>query len=167
MPCRVGEPALGTGLILPSSALLVQIEIFFLTHHQRNKAPESLSGLRPDPDSRGVRCPRGFRWQRLPLHKCEAGSRVCGLEPRVRPPSPTLPGSPPGPPGPEPPLRGRGSGRRGSRVQAAPPLGANAGGELGLGEQIFILMIFTCPSSSPTFAFPGRPLLHGFRSRAN
>lgn len=167
MPCRVGEPERGTGLILPSSALLVQIEIFFLIHYQRNDPPESLSGLRPDPDSRGVRCPRGFRGQRLPLQKCEAGSRVCGLEQRVRSPSPTLLGSPPGPQGPKPRLRGRGSGRRGSRVQATPPLGANAGGELGLGEQIFILMIFTCPSSSPTFAFPGQPLLHGFRSRAN
>lgn len=60
VPCRVAEPARGTGLIWPSSALPVQIEIFSLIHHQRNKAPESLSGLRPDPDSRGVRCPAGF-----------------------------------------------------------------------------------------------------------
>lgn len=161
VPCRVAEPARGSGLIWPSSALYrFKLKFFFLIHHQRNKAPESLSGLRPDPDSRGVRCPRELRWQRFPRQKCEARSLICGLEPRVRPPSPTLPGSPPGPPGPEPRPRRRGSGRRGSRVEAAPPLGANAGGELGVGKQIFILMIFTCPSSSPTFAFPGQPLLH-------
>lgn len=82
------EAVRGTGLILPSSALLVQIEtkFFSLIDHQRNKAPESLFGLRLDRLARRALPPQAsFVAPAVP--ECEAGSRVFGREPGVRPPS--------------------------------------------------------------------------------
>lgn len=70
----------GTGLILPSSTLLVLIErkkfFFSLIDHERNKVPESLFGLQLDPDSRAVRCPHGLRLRNLRLQSAGLGARL-------------------------------------------------------------------------------------------
>lgn len=143
-----GEPARGTGLILPLSALLVQIEkknfFFFLLLFfckatiKRNKVPESLSGLRPDSDTRCVRCPTRASFAALPAAEVRGWEAREGEGRGSGRPARTPPGSPSGPRWPGRRLRRRGSGWRRSWVRAAPPLGAKAGSELDLGKQIFL-----------------------------
>lgn len=162
-------------MILPLSALLVQIEkkkklllLFFCKSTiKRNKVPESLSGLRPDSGTRCVRCPPRASFAALPAPE------VRGWAARLR----ERAEGPAAQPGlrrvPHPARGGREVGCAGEGVA-----GTGAGFEQPrpweprlvvnlIGDSRFsFLMIFTCAPCSPTFAFPGRPLL-GFRNPTN
>lgn len=167
-----GEPARGTGLILPLSALLVQIEkkkkLFFCKSTiKRNKVPESLSGLRLDSDTRCVRCPPRASFAALPAPE------VRGWAARLR----ERAEGPAAQPGlcrvPHPARGGRDVGCAGEGVA-----GAGAGFEqprlwgprlvvnLIWESRFSFLIIFTCSPCSPILAFPGQPLL-SFRNRTN
>lgn len=97
-----GEPARGTGLILPLSALLVQIEkknyySFVNPPSKEIKSPSRSPGCGRTQTPAACAAPLGLRLQHFPLQKCEAGRHVCGRGPRVRPPSPDSAGFPIGP----------------------------------------------------------------------
>lgn len=68
---------------------------FFLIYYQSNK---DLDAFRAAAGPRLARraLPHRLLLLHLPLQKCEPGSRVCGREPRVRPPSPDSAGLPAG-----------------------------------------------------------------------
>lgn len=136
----------------------------FLIYYQSNKALNRFPGCSRTQTGAPCAAPTGFFCYTTRSRSASQGVASAGENQGSDFPARTPLACPPGSPELEYRLRGKGSGWCGSRVQAAPPLGANAGGELGLGEQIFILMIFTCTPSFPTVAFPGQPLL-GFRSQ--
>lgn len=171
-----GEPARGTGLILPLSALLVQIEkkhFFFFYYYsfvkppsKEIKSPSRSPGCGRTQTPAACAAPHGLRLQHFPLQKCGAGrhvrERAEGLAAQLglrRVPHRARGGRDVGCAGEG--VAGAGAGFEQPRLWG-PRLVVNLIWE----SRFSFLMIFTCSPCSPILAFPGQPLL-GFRNRTN